>query len=211
MLHRIILGTANFEKVYRGTKVKDVGAILEYCRTVGVWGIDTATAYGTHHLDYPNKIVKVQKDDVLLERPLCIMAHGLEAYGRAISLAREKDCALGISLYPDDFDGLQEYHIRPQAIQLPYSVFDRRVEEYLPSIHSAGIQVHARSVFLGGRVFDKVDATSALMFVLANQRIDKVVVGTESLQMLQDTLEPLRELSSMKIEDENFIDMRKWS
>ena len=211
MLNRLILGTANFVHEYNGSKVDDVDAILDYAKEVGVWAIDTATEYDTHHLEYPRKIVKVQKHDVLLgEAPLCIMAHGLDAYERAISLAKEKDCALGASLYPDDFDGIQEYAVRPQAMQLPYSVFDRRIEEYLPSIKQANIQVHARSIFLCGRVFAKTDAMSALMFVLSNQFIDKVVIGTESLQMLQDTLEPLRELRDMKIDDEEIIDPRKW-
>ena len=211
MLNRVILGTANFVQKYNGVKATDVDAILAYCQDIGVWAIDTATAYGTHHLEYPKKIVKVQKDDVLLgESPLCIMAHGIQAYERAISLAKEKDCALGASLYPEDFDEIQEYAVRPQAMQLPYSVFDRRVEEYLPSLKQAGVQVHARSIFLCGKVFGKTDAMSALMFVLANQYIDKVVVGTESLGMIQDTLEPLRELRDMKIEDEEIIDPRKW-
>ena len=211
MLSRIILGTANFKKLYNGVKVKQVDEILDYCKSIGVWAIDTATAYETHHLEYPKRIVKVGADDVLFgDSPLCVMAHGVGAYERAISLAKEKKCPLGASVYPDEFDQLQGYAVRPVAIQLPYSVFDRRVEGYLPSIKQAGIQVQARSVFLRGKVLEKTTPFEALMFVLSNQYIDKVVVGTESLQMLQDTLEPLRELRDMKIDEEEVIDPRKW-
>ena len=212
MLNRIILGTANFSKEYGGSQVKNVEQVLEYAEEVGVWAIDTATEYGTHHLEYPKKIVKVQKDDVLFgEAPLLIMAHGVDAYERAISLAKEKDCFVGASLYPDDFDAIQEYQVRPSAMQLPYSVFDRRVEEFLPSLKMAGIQIHARSVFLRGKVLEKTTPFEALMFVLSNQYIDKVVIGTESLQMLQDTLEPLVRLESLKSEDIEVIDPRRWT
>ena len=211
MLSRVILGTANFKKPYNGVKVKQVDEVLDYCKSIGVWAIDTATAYETHHLEYPKKIVKVGADDVLFgDSPLCIMAHGVGAYERAISLAKEKKCPLGASVYPDEFDALQEYTARPMAIQLPYSVFDRRVEGYLPSIKSAGIQVQARSVFLRGKVLEKTTPFEALMFVLSNQYIDKVIVGTESLGMLQDTLEPLIELENMNTDEVDIIDPRRW-
>ena len=211
MLNRIILGTANFSKEYNGIRVGQVDRILDYCKQVGVWAIDTATAYDTHHLEYSKKIVKVQKDDVLFgEAPYIIMAHGLDAYERAISLAREKESHLGASIYPDEIEGIQGYAVRPAVFQLPYSVFDRRMEPYFKSIKQAGCQIQARSVFLRGKVLEKTSPIQALMFVLMNQYVDKAVIGTDSLGMLQDTLEPLRELRDMKIEDENIIDPRRW-
>jgi len=210
MFKRLILGTANFAKPYNGVQAANVDGILDYAQKKGVWAIDTATAYGTHHLDYPKKIVKIQKDDVLFGAPpLVIMAHNVEAFERAIALCNEKGSHLGASLYPDDVEAIQEYAYRPRVIQLPYSVMDRRMETYLPSIKAAGIQVHARSILCGGTVLEKTDPFKALMFVLANQYIDKVVIGTDSLQMLQDTLEPLIELDSLKTEDEAIIDLRR--
>jgi aryl-alcohol dehydrogenase-like predicted oxidoreductase len=198
MIDRIILGTANFSKKYNGVKVKGVDAILEYAEKVGIWAIDTATAYGTHHLEYPRKIVKVQADDVLFgDTPLMIMAHGVDAFERALSLCKEKDCYLGASIYPDDFDAIQEYKVKPAVVQLPYSVMDRRIEPYLYSMNHNGVQVHARSVFGRGKVLEKTDPFKALMFVMANRFIDKIVIGTESLQMLQDTIEPLKELEAL--------------
>jgi hypothetical protein len=43
-----------------------------------------------------------------------------------------------------------------------------------------------------------------------NPMIRRVVIGTESLQMLQDTLEPFLELERMATEDLDIIDTRRF-
>jgi aryl-alcohol dehydrogenase-like predicted oxidoreductase len=211
MTNRIILGTANFKKSYNGSIASETSKILEYAEKVGVWAIDTATEYGTHNLHFPKRIVKVDADDVLFgDPPDVIMAHGINGYERAISLSNEKQCFLGASIYIDDIELLNGYAVRPDCIQIPYSLMDRRFEDYLKSIKGAGIQVQARSVFLRGKILKKVAPFDALMFVLANQYVDKVVIGTESLQMLQDTLEPLIDMDAMKSTKKKEIDPRYW-
>ena len=104
MFNRIILGTANFAKEYNGTKVKDVDAILEYAKDIGIWAIDTSMAYETHGLEYPQKIVKVRKNDVYLrkDKPICFMCHGVDSYLTALQLSRQYDVPFGASVYDSD-------------------------------------------------------------------------------------------------------------
>jgi aryl-alcohol dehydrogenase-like predicted oxidoreductase len=215
LTERIILGTANFAKPYNGTQVKDVDAILEYAKEVGIWAIETATDYETHHLEYPRKIVKVQKDDFIGddESVECIMAHQPDAYERTMSLIKNQKHPVrsGVSIYDvKDIEYLNGYSVKPDTIELPYSVLDRRADKYIDYLAMNGVIIIARSVFLRGKVLEYIDTFHALSFVLMRPYIFKAVIGTESLQMLQDTLEPLIELDKLGIEDEEIIDCRRW-
>ena len=124
---------------------------------------------------------------------------------------------LGFSLYsPGDLQHLMNSGLRFDIVQLPFSVFDQRFEQYLPGLKKTGVEVHARSVFLQGLVFKKPDnldkyfnkirnkifglnrladelGTSVVSlcigFVMANKYIDKVVVGVDSLQNFAEIAE----------------------
>lgn len=117
---------------------------------------------------------------------------------------------IGFSLYsPDELEYLINKNLKIDIVQLPFSVFDQRFEQYLPGLKESGIEVHARSVFLQGLVFknpdnlgmhfkkitDKVKKLNRLAgelgvsvvslcagFVMANKYIDKVLIGVDSLQ-----------------------------
>lgn len=210
---RIILGTANFSKEYNGTTVKDVDAILAYCKKIGVYAIDTAVAYGTHRLEYP-KYIKIRKDDFVFDVDSndVLLAHGPDAYERVISISNEKNCLYGASVYDDeDIKKIGEYTAyAPYVIQLPYSLYDRRNEKWLPFFNTNRIQVIARSVFLRGKILERFTSFEALSFVLMNPLIHKVIIGTDSLQMLQDTLGPFVRMDNAEIEEETVIDPRKW-
>jgi aryl-alcohol dehydrogenase-like predicted oxidoreductase len=216
MFDRIILGTANFAKEYNGVKVKDVDAILEYAKEIGIYALDTAVAYETHHLDYPRKIVKLQDGDVFMKspqenKPLCLMAHNTKAYKHTIRESERLKLPLGLSIYDAQcLNDIADTEVAPHVIQVPYSVFDRRAEQLIRFLAETGVEVHARSIFLRGKVLENTTPFRALAFVLFNPCVHKVVVGTESLQMLQDTLEPLRDLQDGYIEDEEILDPRRW-
>jgi aryl-alcohol dehydrogenase-like predicted oxidoreductase len=210
--NRIILGTANFSKEYNGTKVKDVDSIIAYAKAVGIWALDTAVAYDTHHIEYDKKIIKLHKDDIIFgEKPYCIMSHDNDGYERAIGFSNKEECLLGASIYDiDELNALTEYAYKPAMIEFPYSVLDQRAEAFIPVLMANGIATVARSIFLKKKIFTRTDPFKALSFVLMNPMIRRVVIGTESLQMLQDTLEPFLELERMATEDLDIIDTRRF-
>jgi aryl-alcohol dehydrogenase-like predicted oxidoreductase len=150
---------------------------------------------------------------------------------------------IGFSLYhPRDIGVLDDKRIVPDLLQFPYSLFDQRFEALLGPIKARGIEIHIRSVFLQGLVFKKPEelkgrfailrpksialhalarrtgvpvSALALGFVLSDPRIDKVIIGVESLDNLKENLDGLghaaavrsvyQELKALREDDENII------
>ncbi len=124
---------------------------------------------------------------------------------------------IGFSVYsPDELQHLMDSGLKFDIVQLPFSVFDQRFEQYLPGLKKTGVEVHARSVFLQGLVFKKPDnlekyfnkirnkivelncladesgssiVSLCIGFAMANKYIDKVVVGVDSLQNFKEIAE----------------------
>jgi len=126
---------------------------------------------------------------------------------------------IGFSIYTTDeletiIDKVKAFDI----IQIPYSVFDRRFERYLPILKKRKIEICIRSVFLQGLAFLKhyelppalvkakesleylqnLSETEAisinslcLNFVLLNPYIDKLVVGVDSLAHLAEDIKAI--------------------
>jgi aryl-alcohol dehydrogenase-like predicted oxidoreductase len=103
-------------------------------------------------------------------------------------------------------------------VQFPFSVFDRRFEPYFSALRDMKVEMHVRSVFLQGLAFmdpaevprhlqDAVEkvrdlraiaassrasiSSICLQFVLSRQEIDRVVIGVDSLENLQENLDAL--------------------
>lgn len=115
---------------------------------------------------------------------------------------------VGFSVYyPQEIELLLDRNICPDIIQLPYSVLDTRFEQIMPELRRRSIEIHARSVFLQGAVFlpdDKLTGALqgavgsisrlrdlsmsagfsvldlCLMFVVANESVDRIVIGVDS-------------------------------
>ena len=155
---------------------------------------------------------------------------------------------IGFSLYlEDELNYLQERKLRIDMIQVPYSIFDRRFEKYFQQLHEAGIEIHTRSVFLQGLVFKKPEklnnffdkmkikiarlrqlatinnitvAGLCLNFALSNEWVDKVIVGVDNLQNLEEIIDAQKyqpevkdistQLSGMREDDENIILPFNW-
>lgn len=111
---------------------------------------------------------------------------------------------------------------KPDVIQLPYSVIDRRFEEnnLIKNIHDMGIEIHARSIFLQGllittqsnraKYFNKkwkktftlwddfitknnLDPIKVCMsYVFKNKYISKVIIGLDTQKKLQDSVKILK-------------------
>ncbi|MCX7144172.1 MAG: aldo/keto reductase [Proteobacteria bacterium] len=123
---------------------------------------------------------------------------------------------VGVSAYyPKDLQEFISSGQVPQLVQIPYNVFDRRFDSLLPTLRELNIEVHTRSIFLQGLFFVEPDRLSShfrsaeakirhlqnlaksmdiplssmlLSVGLCDSRIDRVVVGVDSLANLQENL-----------------------
>ena len=133
---------------------------------------------------------------------------------------------IGFSLYyPKEVEYLLEKGIHLDIIQIPFSIFDQRFSDILPSIKAKGIEVHARSVFLQGlgfknpdelkgdfvKIRDKLLLLRALSketsiplsaifvnFTALSDFIDKVVIGVDGIEHLRTNIETLRYQDEVK-------------
>lgn len=66
---------------------------------------------------------------------------------------------IGFSLYsPDELEKIIKDGIPFDIVQIPYNIFDRKFEPYLPTLSRMGVKVHVRSTFLQGLFFKKRDS-----------------------------------------------------
>lgn len=124
---------------------------------------------------------------------------------------------IGYSIYsPSELDKLWNTH-KPDLIQSPYSIFDRRLEisGWLHKIYNNQVELHARSIFLQGlilmnkknrpkkfnrwkSVWNEWDSwledsninplNAALSFVISEKRISKVIVGVDNKEQLKEII-----------------------
>ena len=130
---------------------------------------------------------------------------------------------VGYSVYtPDELNELIKLYGRPDIIQIPYNLLDRRFEEIAQDLHNKGVEIHTRSTFLQGLFFmnpmglseffnpvkgylmalqDNFDnsqsmAAALLNWVIDKSFIDKVVIGVNTKSQLESNIKGL-ESSSM--------------
>ena len=125
---------------------------------------------------------------------------------------------IGVSIYvPEELD-LFYHNFRPDIVQCPFNIFDQRIctSGWLQKLTSDNIEVHARSVFLQGIILREITELNsyfepwhgdfkkwenfcrknsisklqaALGFVKAEGRINKIIVGIEGCNQLEQILE----------------------
>ncbi|WP_235282970.1 aldo/keto reductase [Methanosarcina sp. 1.H.T.1A.1] len=155
---------------------------------------------------------------------------------------------IGFSLYyPSELDYLLDNDITFDIIQVPYSVFDQRFGGYFPTLKAKSIEVYVRSVFLQGLLFkDPSDlsgnfrkvkariqklnliskeldlplASLVLNFAVLNNYVDRVVVGVDNIENLNELLTSVEhvdkvkpiisELLAFREDDENIILPVNW-
>jgi len=119
---------------------------------------------------------------------------------------------IGYSLYTtDQLEKLLLLEMKPDVVQVPYNLVDRKFEEYLPELKGYGTEIHVRSVFLQGLFFMDPDSLPeklkpmkstlveinrlcfennltvsqlVLSYVNHHPLIDKIVVGVASAKQL---------------------------
>ena len=148
-----------------------------------------------------------------------LMGQGGLQYGMALRRLKERGLVrkLGISIYdPSELEYVLKV-LDVDLVQAPLNVIDRRLQTsgWLSRLKDAGIEVHARSVFLQGLLLmsrfdipqkferwsgtwdrwqqylnsEKIDALSAcLSYPLSVPEVNRVVVGVESAQQLTDII-----------------------
>ena len=136
---------------------------------------------------------------------------------------RGKTNKIGFSLYyPEELELLLDRKVRFDLIQVPFSVLDRRFENKFTLLKDRGVEIHVRSVFLQGLVFKSMAeltgrfikvkkkicqlqmianaqkttvAAICLNYVLSNKKIDRVVVGVDSLEHLNEVIRLASEMN----------------
>jgi len=126
---------------------------------------------------------------------------------------------LGFSLYyPQEVEYLIRENVEFDMVQVPFSVFDQRFSGALKVLREGNVEIHVRSVFLQGLVFKnaltmhgifenfKYKLSSlhsisqdinvpisalCLNFAVLNEYVDKVIIGTESLNNLRENINAL--------------------
>ncbi len=173
-----------------------------------------------NHIEKSKKKLGIRKiDSVLLHNPELILNKNGEILYE--SLKKVKSLGLisnfGYSIY--NFFNLKRMckKFRPDIIQCPYNIFDRRLvkKNYLNFLKKEGIEIHARSIFLQGLLlmpFKKIpkfhkkwkglfykwekwlynnnlgSVEACLNFALQTKEIDKFVIGFNSLIHLKQIL-----------------------
>jgi hypothetical protein len=155
---------------------------------------------------------------LLLHRPLQLAGVRGSALLEALQRVRAEGLTetVGISVYgPDEIEAIWPY-FRPDIVQVPFSVMDRRLASsgWLGRLREASVEVHVRSIFLqglllmgdrrparfdgwgelwrrwslwlGARRLTPVEA--CVRFALSFPAIDRVVVGVDSAAQLEEIL-----------------------
>ena len=124
---------------------------------------------------------------------------------------------IGFSIYaPDELDKLWD-SFKPDLVQAPYSILDRRLETsgWLQRMSEENVEIHIRSIFLQGLLLmnkgsrpekfnkwltlwnnwekwlkenDSTPVQAAVSFALSDNRISRVVVGVDSLKQFKDII-----------------------
>jgi len=124
---------------------------------------------------------------------------------------------IGFSIYsPSELDRLWSL-FKPDLVQAPYNIFDRRLETsgWLDRMHKEGAEVHIRSIFLQGlllmekknrpekfnkwlelwnrwddwlRESNATPTQATVAFALSDHRISKVVIGVDNLDQFKEII-----------------------
>lgn len=146
---------------------------------------------------------------------------------------------IGYSIYnTKQIDYLLDKEFIPDIVQLPYSLLDRKFEKYFMKLKKLGTEIHVRSVFLQGLYFmnnkqlpqklfplkkylDNIESICnefnisigelALNFVNENKFIDKIIMGVDSPDQLNQNIKMIKNWKSKNKINEliNKIDVKE--
>lgn len=156
---------------------------------------------------------------------------------------------IGFSIYyPQELESLFKDGLEIDIIQIPLSIFDQRFNPYFSELRRRNVEIYTRSVFLQGLVFKnsseldthfqplrtKMEQLNLLArgynipifalclnFPVRNEFIDKIVVGVDNLQHLEEIMRMpdllskidriLPQLYGLRVDDESLILPFNWN
>lgn len=199
---KLIIGTANFFREYRGYKVpqSEQDAIWDYCRQVGIDTVDTATAYGDIKIpeDFQT-IMKLVKGDLPIFKGSHgrFMVHHRDDWDWFIRSECNFGDKIGLSIYtPADLRDIDLNLV--SIIQLPINIdgdaeyggeWKNKHCNWLGKLKDRGIEIHARSIFGGRGLAERYGVEACLKYVMDIPEIDKIVVGVETLGQLKEIVD----------------------
>lgn len=164
-----------------------------------------------------SRLKQEKVDAILLHRAEDLLSpHGQDLWSALAALKQRGLCnRIGISVYsPDLLDQLPD-QIKPDLVQAPFNVFDRRLEDtgWANKLADQGTAIHLRSIFLQGalvmpakarpshfapfqsyfskwerylRESGQTGVAAALGHALSRQWTEKVIVGVDSAAQLRE-------------------------
>lgn len=145
---------------------------------------------------------------------------------------------IGVSIY--DLFLLKKIikNFKIDVVQVPYSILDRRFENYFKVLKKKNISIHVRSIFLQGalisnyknritkspevknfkKIVNKYKINSKYLcihFVLKNRLVNKIIIGVDNYKQLKEILgysfnKKFNYLKDISSLDTNIIDPRNW-
>lgn len=145
---------------------------------------------------------------------------------------------IGVSIY--DLFLLKKIikNFKIDVVQVPYSILDRRFENYFKVLKKKNISIHVRSIFLQGalisnyknritkspevknfkKIVNKYKINSKYLcihFVLKNRLVNKIIIGVDNYKQLKEILgysfnKKFNYLKDISSLNTNIIDPRNW-
>jgi len=228
------------------TDLKEVEKILQRAKSSSISLIDTAADYGDSEENigmligkdpYFSIVTKLSKGSGTVEslknslkklkrtNVYGLLIHDFQQYisnpaaweEMSTLKAEGSVVKIGFSLYlPEQLEFLINHRSSFDIIQVPYSILDQRFERYFKELKKEGVEIHVRSVFIQGLVFQpakdlhpffkpikekiqKLNELSELSgksiqslclnFAYSNSEIDKIIIGVDSDENLKRNLE----------------------
>ena len=157
----------------------------------------------------------------LAHRPLDLLENPQQWEELLLIRETRKIKKIGYSLNdPRELEALLDAQMIPDLVQVPFNYFDRRFEPQLKELKQNGVEVHTRSTFLQGLFFmepesldtyfdevrseiknaQKVSGSlvgSLMNFVLQKSFVDKLVMGVENSNQLEENIRSLENASPL--------------
>ena len=195
---RIGLGTAQFGSHYGATNRhgqpsrKECENIIETALEAGIEYFDTAAYYGEADMILSSCLHRNMKVVTKIRNPneanQSIDLFGDNLYAILSDRWKTEHIRSGISVYwPQKIDP------EAQLVQMPLNLADTRNLLLAAIYQSRGVEVHARSVFLQGKLLEHATIRQCLKFVL-DQPVDVALVGVNSADELKEIIEAVETL-----------------
>lgn len=158
----------------------------------------------------------------LAHRPLELISNKNDWFEIQELKSKGKINKIGFSLNsPNEYYQLKEAEIYPDIVQVPFNYFDTRFKEILIELKSNDCENHSRSTFLQGLFFVDINQLSnffepffnelkflqenyssnlggtLLKYVLEQPYIDKVILGLENANQLEENIKGLEVADSL--------------